>query len=286
MRHNLAAFFLAVSLAGLAPLAAQTKPPALNAPLPNPTELLQRALANERKLAAEQERYECRVTNTFVLTDSRGNPQKTETEVMDQFYVNGIEINRTIQKNGKNLTPEQTKKEDERVMKETLKYSNQAAAKKVEDQENQASEDFMAAMMLTGGHRELINGRRVLFYDIVPNPHFEAKNLNERMARVLAGKISIDEQTGEVIDMNVRGVSDLKIGGGLLANIHKGFWFHIHNHPQPDDVWITDLLEGSGDARILLFSHKYGRVKVVHDNCHLYSATAVQVGQPKVVKTN
>ena len=193
MRHNLAAFLLAVSLAGLAPLAVQTTPPALNAPLPNPTELLQRALANERKLAAEQERYECRVTNTFVLTDSRGNPQKTETEVMDQFYVNGIEINRTIQKNGKNLTPEQTKKEDERVMKETLKYSNQAAAKKVEDQENQASEDFMAAMMLTGGHRELINGRRVLFYDIVPNPHFEAKNLNQRMARVLAGKISIDE---------------------------------------------------------------------------------------------
>ncbi len=286
MRHSSVFFLFAVLLPSLVPLVAQTKAPALDAPLPNPTELWQRALANEHKLAAERERYECRVTGTTVLTDKQGKPLKTMTVVEDQFFVNGIEINRTLQKDGKDLTPEQARKEDERVMKETLKYSNQAKAKKVEDEQDQQAEDFMKAMMLVNGHREIVGGRSVLFYDIVPNPRFEAKTIGQRMAKVLKGTVSIDEQTGVDIDMNVHGVSDLKIGGGMLANIHKGFWLHFHNHPQPDGVWMTDLFEGSGDARVLLFSHKYGRVKVSNDDCHLYTATAMQVGQPKVVKTN
>ncbi len=286
MRRRLAVSWFAAMLAGLAPAAAQTKAPALNAPLPNPTELWRRALDNERKLAAEQERYECRVTSTLTLTDSRGNPQKTTTEVIDQFYVNGIEIHRTLQRNGKDLTPEQAKKEDERVMKETLKYSNPETAQKEEAKQNQAAEDFMTAMMLTNGHRAIVDGRSVLFYDIAPNPRIAAKNVNQRIARILKGTVEIDEPTGETIDMNVRSVADLKIGGGLLANIHKGFWLHIHNHPQPDGVWMTGLFEGSGDARVLLFSHKYGRVSMRNDNCHPYTATATQVGKPTVVKTH
>ena len=93
----------------------------------------------------------------------------------DQFFVNGIAIERTLQKNGKDLTPEETKKEDERVMKETLKYSNQATAQKEENQQDQELGDFMAAMMLANGRREQINGRSVLFYDILPNPRFDAR---------------------------------------------------------------------------------------------------------------
>jgi hypothetical protein len=282
MRRIFVLFLSVLLSAGLRPAAAQS--PAPNAPLPNASELLQRAIANERKLADEQERYECRVTTTAIETDSRGNTKKNTTEVKDQFFVNGIVIERTLQKNGKDLTPDETRKEDDRVMKETLKYSNQAKAKKQTDEQDQQLQDFMAAMMLANGHRQIVNGRSVLFYDILPNPRFDAKNLNQRLAQVLQGKISIDEQSGEVIDIDVKSVADLKIGGGLLANVHKGLWFHIHNHPEPDGVWLTDLGEGSGDARAALFLHPYFRFKEITDNCHLYSATAVQVGPVKPVK--
>lgn len=270
--------------ASLIPAAAQASAPAPSAPLPNPAELLQRALANQRKLAAEKERYECRVADTSVLTDSNGKVKKTTTAVSDNFYVNGILIERTLQKNGKDLTPEETKNEDERVMKETLKYSRQTTAQKQQDQQNQHDEEMMAAMMLTHGHRERIDGRSVLFYDIVPNPHFQAKSLIERAAQVLNGTISIDEQTGQVIDFNVKSIADIEIGWGLLANVHKGFWFHIHNRPEPDGVWLTDLVEGSGDIRKMLFFHPYFHFKAVKDNCRLYTATAVQVGPAQLDK--
>src|SRR5271166_5058807 len=257
MRRKFNPSLFAVLFACIGPAVAQTSKSDPLSPLPNANEILHRALANERKIADERERYECRVTTTAIETDSSGNTKKNITEVKDQFFVNGIAIERTLQKNGKDLTPEETKKEDERVMKETLKYSNQATAKKQEDKQTQELGDFMEAMMLANGRRERVNGRSVLFYDILPNPRFEAKNLNQRLAQVMQGKISIDEQTGEPVDINVKSVADWKIGWGLLANVHKGLWLHIHNHPEADGVWLTDFAEGSGDVREALFLHPY-----------------------------
>ena len=255
-----------------------------DAPLPNPRELLERALANEKKLAAEQERYECRVMDEAVETDSHGNVKKTTTEIKEQFFVNGIAVERTLSKNGKDLTPDETRKEDQRVMKEAVKYSNQANAQKETDKQNKQIEDVLTAMQLGAGRRERINGRNILYYDIVPNPKFQAKNLNQRFAQVMQGKVSIDEETGEIIDLNIRSVQDLKIAGGMLANLHKGFWIHVHDQPQGDGVWLNDLAEGSGDARAALFFHPYFRFKETTGGCHLYNTEASQVGMAKPVK--
>jgi hypothetical protein len=287
MNRSVAIFLFAAAAAlfsGRCASAAQTPKPAPIAPLPNAGELLQRALANERKLAAEREKYDCRITDRTLETDSKGNTKKDTSVVSDLFYVNGIPIERTLQKDGKDLSADDQRKQDDRVMKKTLKYSNQATAQKEEDKNNQELEDFMKAMMLANGRRESVDGHTVLFYDIVPNPKFEAKNLNQHLAQVMQGKVSIDEQTGELIDINVTSVADLKIGGGLVANVHKGLWLHIHNQPRSDGVWLTDLSEGSGDARAALFLHPYFRFKETADNCHLYSATATQVGPVQVVK--
>jgi len=261
---------------------AQTPP--VTAPLPNPVDLLSRAIANQRKLAAERERYECRVTDVVTELDKHGNVKKNTTEEDEQFFVNGIPIERTIAKNGQDLSPGETKKQDEKVMKETLKYANRDTAQKQTDKNDQETLDFLEAMMLTGGQRRIENGRSILTYTIVPNPKFHPKNLTQHFATVMQGTIAIDEKTGEVIDLNIKSVADLKIGGGVLADLHKGFWLHIHNHEEPDGVWLTDLGEGSGDARAALFFHPYFRFKETTGDCHLYSATAVQVGRAKPVK--
>ncbi len=200
--------------------AAQTPKPAPNAPLPNANELLQRALANERKLAAEREKYDCRINDRTIETDGKGNTKKDTSVVSDLFYVNGVPIERTLQKDGKDLSADDQHKQDDHVIKETLKYSDQANAQKEEDKNNQELEDFMEAMMLANGRRESVDGHSVLSYDIVPNPKFDAKNLNQHLAQVMQGKVSIDEQTGELIDINVTSVADLKIGrraGGQCA---------------------------------------------------------------------
>ena len=111
-----------------------------------------------KKLAAEQERYACRVTDESAETDSHGNVKKTTTELKEQFFVNGISVERTLSKNGKDLTPDETRKEDQRVMKETVKYSNEATARKENDKQNHQIEEVLSAMQLANGRRERVNG--------------------------------------------------------------------------------------------------------------------------------
>jgi hypothetical protein len=140
----------------------QAAPHPSDAPLPNPGDLLQRAIANEAKLAREQERYECRVNDETTELDSKGNVKKKDTENHEQFYVNGVEVERTLSKNGKDLTPDENRKEDERVMKKTVKYSDEATAKKETDKQNKQMQEILSAMMLTSAHRQQVDGRSVL----------------------------------------------------------------------------------------------------------------------------
>lgn len=280
--RQMCAGWVALALAGGVVCGAQAK--GKEAPLPDPSVLLQRSIANEAKLAKEQERYECRVNDEAIQMDGKGHVKKTETGTKEEFFVNGVEVDRTLAKNGKNLTADQTKKEDDKVMKRTVKYNDAATAKKETDKQNKQLAEILQAMQLKNGHRETVDGRSVLFYDIVPNPGFKAKNLNQRFAAVMLGKMSVDEETGQPIDINIKSTQDLKIGGGVLANLHKGFWLHVHDHAEPDGVWLTDLAEGSGDARAALFFHPYFRFKETTGDCHLYNATAQQVGQAKPVK--
>lgn len=274
-------FALIAALSLLVPAIALRAQTPANAPLPDSRQLFQRALANEKKLAAEQERYECRITDDGVETDKNGKVKRHNAEVKEQFYVNGVPISRTLSKDGKDLTADQTRKEDERVMKATVKYSDKATADKEAAKQEHEAEDILTAMMLANGHREQVNGRSVLFYSIVPNPNFQPKNMEQRFATVMQGTISVDEQTGEFLDMNIKSVKDLKIVGGFIGSLNKGFWLHVHNHQEPDGIWLNDLSEGSGDARALLFIHPYFRFKETTGNCHLYTTTATQAGPAK-----
>ncbi len=102
-------------------------------------------------------------------------------------------------------------------MKATVKYSDKATADKEAAKQEHEAEDILTAMMLANGHREQVTARSVLFYSIVPNPNFQPKNMEQRFATVMQGTISVDEQTGEFLDMNIKSVKDLKIVGGSSA---------------------------------------------------------------------
>lgn len=280
--HRMVVAFLLAVLACMA--SGQSRARSNDAPLPNSSDLMQRALANESRLAAEQERYDCRVTDEEAELDSKGKVKKSDVEIHEQFYVNGVEVQRLLARNGRDLTPGETRKEDERVMKQTLKYSDSSTARKETGRQNKEMQDILTAMMLIDGRREQVDGRSVLFYVVVPNARFHAKNIEQRFAQMMQGTISIDEATGEPIDINIRSTKDLKIAGGVLVSLHKGFWLHMHDHAQPDGVWLTDLVEGSGDARAVLFLHPYFRFEETTGDCRLYTATAKQVGQAKTLK--
>ncbi len=249
------------------------KHPAVEAPLPDAATIKQRVLDNLKAMQAEQERYLCRVTSSGERTDKHGTIQKKWTLTSDMFYVNGREIDQLVEKDGKPLNADQQKKQLERVQKEIAKDSDEKHLAKAQAQDEKQLDTLLHALRFTNGHRQLLNERSTLFYDLIGDPDFHPKNTAETFLHDTSGTTQVDEATGQLVDLNVQLDHDVKIGGGLVANVHKGFWLHLHQVRQPDGVWINDLSEGKGDVRAALFFHPYFQFRQTIGDCHLTNVT-------------
>lgn len=254
-----------------------------NAPLPSAAELKQRVLANIKQSQAEQERYICKSVNESEETDKHGNVKKRDVRGYDMFFINGQEIDEQTSKDGNPLDDKQKKKESDRVRKEIKKDSDAQYVAK-QNAKNEKQLDMLLHMLrYTKGRRIDLNGRPTLAYDLSGDPAVHPRGVEETFLHAMVGTIQVDESTGELLDLNARLDHDVKIGGGLLANLHKGFWIHVRQHRYPDGVWLPNLIEGSGDLRAALFFHPYFRFRQAIHGCVLTNVTTRETA-PTIAK--
>ncbi len=250
-------------------LAASAAPSAK--PLPDAHQLLELALENQKKLEEQQERYSCKVRSEVIRTDNKGKVKDTTTKEEEQFFVNGHEIDRTLSKDGKALDAHAEKKEDERVSKEAAKYSDPKQLTKANNENEKQVESVLRMIKTSGERRATVNDRPTIFFHIEGDPNAKSKDLTDRAMQAVTGTMALDEETGELLDLDIKTDKDVKVAGGLVGDLHKGFMLHIRQAPQPDGIWLTELVEGSGDVRAALFFHPYFRFKQQNSGCQLYT---------------
>src|ERR1700758_4942799 len=90
-------------------------------PIPDPATLMKLVEEHQRKLDHTRENYTYREIVVTRELDKNGNLKKSESEENEVFFVNSHEIDRRVRKNDKNLSPDEQKKELDRVMKEADK---------------------------------------------------------------------------------------------------------------------------------------------------------------------
>jgi hypothetical protein len=274
---NAAIFFgVAICLcgAGSRPAFAQnTGSSAAEKPLPSAAELKERVLQNLQRSRAELERYVCDTVRETDLTDKAGNVKRRDVREYEMFFVNGQEIDTLKAKDGKVLDATAEKKEMERVQKKIEKDSNaQYVAQKDAEVEKQVNM-LLHMLRYTNGRRVQSGGRAVLLYDLSGDPDVHPHGTEETFLHNMTGTIQVDEITGELVDLNARLDHDVKLAGGLLANLHKGFWIHVRQRRYPDGVWLPELVEGTGDARAALFFHPYFKFRDTVSGCTRSSVT-------------
>ena len=91
------------------------------ASIPDASSLMKQIEDHQRKLDQTRENYTYREIVVTRELDKNGGVKKTETEEDEVFFVNSHEIDRKVRKNGKELSPDEQKKELDRVMKEINK---------------------------------------------------------------------------------------------------------------------------------------------------------------------
>jgi hypothetical protein len=250
-------------------------------PLPDIPTLMRAVEANERTSEAVKKDYIFRSVQTEEQSDGHGGVKKTETKEYDEFWVEGVPVQRLIKKDGKELSELEKKKEDEEIDKEVAKAKERRAKADAKGKETgpRGDDEITVSRLLelgsfTNARRVQMNGRDTIAVDFAGDPKAKTRNRGEDVIRDLVGTAWVDEQDKVLVKVQGHFVNNFKIGGGIVANIQKGTSFGFEQRKVNDEVWLPALLEGRGEARALLLFKFDGSLRAVESDYRKFRATS------------
>ena len=192
-----------------------------------------------------------------------GRMKKHDINEYTFFYLNGDEITTLVKKDGKPLNDTEQKKENEKTQKRIEEHQKRATKKeakeekakeegKSEEKDEPGIEIFLRACQFVNPRRERFRGQDVLVFDFEPNPEFKAHKLVEKVVQKLAGVVWVDEKAHDVARLEAYFTGDMKIAGGLLANLQKGTSFVFEQSFVNNEVWLPTYMEAHVGVRLLL----------------------------------
>ena len=232
--------------------------------LPDLKNLFEEIDAHQKQIDKVKENYAGTQVEEETEYDKAGKVTKKETNEYTFFYLNGDEITTLVKKDGKPLSADEQKKENEKTQKRIAE--EQKREKKKEEKEEKAKEEgkdskdsddpgievFLRVCQFVNPRRERFRGQDVLVFDFEPNPEYKPKNLEERVVKELAGVVWVDERAKDVVRLEAYFVGDVHIGGGVLANLQKGTSFVFEQAYVNNEVWLPTYVEAHVGVRLLL----------------------------------
>jgi hypothetical protein len=252
-----------------------------NRPLPDIEELMHAVETNQRAAETIEKDYLYRSSWTLKELDGHGGVKKTETEEYDVFWVEGVPVHRLMKKNGKELSAEEQRTENERIDKEIVKVKEKRrkADEKGKETGPHGEEEVTVSRLLelgrfTNARRLQWNGRDTIAVDFAGDPNAKTKTRFEEVIRDMVGTAWVDEQDRTLVKAQGHFLNSFKIGGGLVANIQKGTSFSMEQRKINNEVWLPAMVEGQGEARTLLFFNLHGSVQGVESDYRKFKATS------------
>ncbi len=222
------------------------------APLPDIPALMLKVQAHQRELDKVRENYTYHDSLQIDDLDSNGQVKKTETEEYEVFFVNSHHVQRLVKKNGKDLTPEEQKKEQERVNKEVEKATKLEPGKSMEAGEISITR-ILAIVKVSNPRRVSLNGRDTIAFDFIGDPHAQTHGIAEDASKKLAGTLWVDEKDTQVAKLTVHFDDNFRVGGGLVASVQKGSSFEFEQALVNNELWLPTSAEVHLAAREFVF---------------------------------
>lgn len=250
-------------------------------PLPDIPTLMREVAAKQAAAEAIEKDYLYHSVVTEQNSDGHGGVKKTETQEYDNFWIDGIQVMKLTRKNGRDLTPEEQKKEGERVDKEIAKAKKRIAdaQKQGKPTDPRGNEEITISRILALGtfsnpRRMKLNGRDTIVVDYTGDPKARTENRAENIFRDLVGTVWVDAQDRVMVKTEGHCVNTFKVGAGLLVNIQKGSSFSMTKTKVNNEVWLPQMVEGHGDARLFLLFNFKGSLRAEYSNYRKFRATS------------
>ncbi len=251
------------------------------AALPDAATMLREVEAHQKQLDKMRENYTFRAIQTTRQLDSSGNTKKTETEEHEVFFVNGHRVEKLVRKDGNDLTPDQARKEQDRVNKEVLKISQPGYTNPDKDEITVGR--LLQIVTFSRPRRVRLNSRDTIAFDFVGDEHAKTHGRDEEALKKVSGTIWIDEADREVARMSATLDENYHVGFGLLASIAKGSNLVFDQALIRNEAWLPTAIALHLQARAFLVAGFRAEINVRFDDYRKFQTDAVQ--QPGATAT-
>jgi hypothetical protein len=262
---------LLVLLVSLSPAAFGASEPAA---LPDAATMLREVEAHQKQLDKVREDYTFRSVQTTRQLDSSGNTKKVETEEHEVFFVNGEQVQKLVRKDGKDLTPDQARKEQDRVNKEVLKISKPGYSNP--DKDEITVSRLLQIVAFSRPRRVQLNGRDTIAFDFAGDPHAKTHGRGEDALKKVSGTIWIDEADREVSRMSATLDENYHVGFGLLASVAKGSNVVFDQALIRNEAWLPTAIALHLQARAFLVAGFRAEIDIRFDQYKKFQTDAVQ----------
>jgi hypothetical protein len=205
-------------------------------PLPDIASLLHDVQAHQRQMDATRENYTYLQQTAMTELNKDGGVKKTETEDAEVFYVNGHEVDRTVRKNGKELSASEQAKESDRIVKEVAK-AEKTPRGQTTDQDEISVGRLLQIMKYSAPRRETLDGRSTIVFDFTGDPNASTHGRAEDASKKMAGTIWIDEHDREVRRVTAQLEDNFHVGFGLFK-LAKGSSFTFEQKLINNELWL------------------------------------------------
>jgi hypothetical protein len=254
------------------------------AALPDAATMLREVEAHQKQLDKVRENYTFRAIQTTRQLDSGGNTKKIETEEHEIFFVNGHQVQKLVRKDGKDLTPDQARKEQDRVNKEVLKISQPGYTNP--DKDEITVTRLLQIVTFSRPRRVSLNGRNTIVFDFAGDQHAKTHGRDEDALKKVSGTVSIDEADHEVSRMSATLDENYHVGFGLLASIAKGSNVVFDQALIRNEAWLPTAIALHLQARAFLVAGFRADIDIRFDQYRKFQTDAVQQPGATAVTTH
>lgn len=261
--------------------------------LPDLKALFKEVDDNQKAIDKIKENYAGTRNEEETEYDKTGKVTKHEQNEYSFFYLDGDEISTLTKKDGKALSDDEQKKENEKTQKAIEDFQKNKAKKdakeekqkeegKDKDDDDVDIEVFLRVCQFVNPRRERFRGQDVLVFDFEPNPEFKPHKLVEKVAHELAGVIWIDEKAHDVARLEAYFVGDFRFAGGVIANLQKGTSFVFEQAYINNEVWLPTYEEAHVGVRVFMVKgFKVNAVTHYSDYKRFNVESVASIGKPK-----
>ena len=244
------------------------------APLPDAATVLREVEAHQKELDKIRENYTFRAVQTTRQLDSHGTVKKIETEEHEVFFVKGHQVEKLVRKDGKDLTPDQARKEQDRVNKEVIKISQQGEGNP--DKDDITVSRLLQIVTFSKPRRVSLNGRDTIAFDFAGDEHAKTHGRGEDALKKVSGTVWVDERDREVSRMSATLDENYHIGFGLLASVAKGSNVVFDQALIRQEAWLPTAIALHLQARALLVAGFRADIEIRFDQYQKFQTDAVQ----------